>query len=499
MDRQHRRLCRVPGLHPPDHPFQPAGVHRRERDAIRLQGPVDRVARRPVLLRNRRHQPAADPADHPARIHLHSLVVECHHHPGPGVLLLLPDPADGDAGRLHGPGLLPLLRLLGSHAGAHVLHHRDLGRPQEAVRRHQVLPLHAAGIGPAPAGNPGPLLSPVRRQGRLVLRRPGLSGTGHPARSPVLDLPGHVRRVRHQGSAVSLPHLAPGRPRRGSDGRLGHPGRGAPQDGHLWFRPLQPPHPARRHHGVPALDDGHLRDRDHLRGAGGHDAEGHEETGGVLLRQPPGILHAGGLHRDSGGAGRRHPPDDQPWDLHRSPLPDRGDHLRAPAHPHDQRLQRPVPRHAGVRRRLSDHDPLLHRHAHAQRIHRRVHGAARGLRRSRLQALGRFRRHRHRAGGGLHALALPAGDVRNHQAGREPKASGPDPPGAGDLRPPHHSGLLDRPLPGPVPVLPARARQSDRGEGEARGIPAPLHAGPDRETDRCPKYRRPGNYSVSSN
>ena len=38
---------------------------------------------------------------------------------------------------------LPLLRVLGGHAGADVLHHRHLGRPAADLRGHQVLPLHA--------------------------------------------------------------------------------------------------------------------------------------------------------------------------------------------------------------------------------------------------------------------------------------------------------------------------------------------------------------------
>ena len=57
-----------------------------------------------------------------------------------------------------------------------------------------------------------------------------------------------VRRVlpglRHQGAAVPAAHLAAGRARRGADGRLGHPGRRAAEDGHLR-------HAALRHAAVP--------------------------------------------------------------------------------------------------------------------------------------------------------------------------------------------------------------------------------------------------------
>ena len=46
-------------------------------------------------------------------------------------------------------------------------------------------------------------------------------------------LPGVRRRVRDQGAAVPVPHVAAGRARRGADRRLGHPGRRAAEDGHL--------------------------------------------------------------------------------------------------------------------------------------------------------------------------------------------------------------------------------------------------------------------------
>ena len=40
-------------------------------------------------------------------------------------------------------------------------------------------------------------------------------------------------RVRHQGAAVPVPHLAARRARAGADGRLDHPGRRPAEDGHL--------------------------------------------------------------------------------------------------------------------------------------------------------------------------------------------------------------------------------------------------------------------------
>ena len=48
-----------------------------------------------------------------------------------------------------------------------------------------------------------------------------------------LVLPRVRARVRDQGAAVPVPHLAARRARRGADRRLGHPGRRAAEDGHL--------------------------------------------------------------------------------------------------------------------------------------------------------------------------------------------------------------------------------------------------------------------------
>ena len=55
----------------------------------------------------------------------------------------------------------------------------------------------------------------------------------------VLVLPGLRRRLRHQGAAVPVPHLAARRPRAGADARLGDPGRRAAEDGRLRPDPLR--------------------------------------------------------------------------------------------------------------------------------------------------------------------------------------------------------------------------------------------------------------------
>ena len=62
----------------------------------------------------------------------------------------------------------------------------------------------------------------------------------------VLVLPGVRAGVRDQGAAVPVPHLAARRARRGADGRVGHPGRRAAEDGHLRPGALRVPAVSRR-------------------------------------------------------------------------------------------------------------------------------------------------------------------------------------------------------------------------------------------------------------
>ena len=59
-----------------------------------------------------------------------------------------------------------------------------------------------------------------------------------PSGGPVLGIPRLLRRLRHQGADVPVPHLVAGRPRRSSDRRLGDPGRRPPENGDLRFHPL---------------------------------------------------------------------------------------------------------------------------------------------------------------------------------------------------------------------------------------------------------------------
>src|SRR3990170_603237 len=138
---EYLRFSRLPHLAASLVLFPPGGSAVSVPRAIRL----DPQYRRSVLPRHRRDQPASGPAHHHAWLHLHSVFLDGHHRARERVLRDDALSPDRDAGRLRVPRLLPLLRLLGSHAGPHVLPHRGLGWATEALRRHQVLPLYLGG------------------------------------------------------------------------------------------------------------------------------------------------------------------------------------------------------------------------------------------------------------------------------------------------------------------------------------------------------------------
>ena len=148
------RRCRVARLHPARPELRPQcrGMQFVERRRL------DPFARRPVPHRRRRHQPADGDAHHRHGLPRHPLFVERHQGPREGILRHVPAAADGHDGRVHLAGLLAVLCLLGDGAGADVLHHRCVGRPPQALRRHQILPVHAGRLGPDAARHPDPLL-----------------------------------------------------------------------------------------------------------------------------------------------------------------------------------------------------------------------------------------------------------------------------------------------------------------------------------------------------
>ena len=174
---------------------------------------LDPEPRGQVQHRHGRHQPGHGAADHPSGVHRGVVLVHLHQRTPQGVRHLDPGHAVQHDGRVHHPGHVPVLPVLGSDAGADVLPHRHLGRPPAALRGDQAVPLHPVRFGADAGGHPGHLLPavqdhrPLRHVHRLV---PGHGRHHRPAEPqlPAADRPGVLRRVRHQGADVPLPHLA---------------------------------------------------------------------------------------------------------------------------------------------------------------------------------------------------------------------------------------------------------------------------------------------------
>ena len=192
----------------------------------------------------------------------------------PGARVLHRDPAarDGHARRLHGARPLRLLHLLGTDADPDGAADRRLGQLEPGLRGDQVLPLHAGRLA-ADAGRhrrdlPG-LLRQDRRSARSTSsscsRAGRLERTATSSRALSSRL---LHRICGQGADVPVPHLAAGRPRRGADRRIGHPGGGHAEDGRLRHAPLQPAALPGRLRGLGAGSSSSCRDRHHLRRTG---------------------------------------------------------------------------------------------------------------------------------------------------------------------------------------------------------------------------------------
>jgi hypothetical protein len=116
---------------------------------------------------------------------------------------------------------------------------------------------------------------------------------------------------------------------------LPHPGRRAVENGDVRFPAIFAADVSRRDGEIPRHRDCALADWDYLRGAGLHDAEGHEEAHRVFVGEPHGILHAGDFRAHAAGAFRQHHPANQSWHFHRRAVPAGGRTLRAAAHAAD--------------------------------------------------------------------------------------------------------------------------------------------------------------------
>ena len=134
---------------------------------------LDSLDRRGLRAGHRRHFVPADHAHHAAGMDLDSLVVDRDRESREGILHLVSGSADGHARRLHGARFLPLLRFLGSDAGADVPADRHLGRPAQALRRDQILPVHAGRFGADAAGHSVSVLPSSRGDRRLHVQPAG--------------------------------------------------------------------------------------------------------------------------------------------------------------------------------------------------------------------------------------------------------------------------------------------------------------------------------------
>ena len=150
------------------------------------------------------------------------------------------------------------------------------------------------------------------------------------------------------------------------------------------------------------------------------------------------------------GHHRQHRAAAEPRDLHGCALPSGRRRLRTAAHPRDLRVRRPFQGHAGVRDGVPRDDDVVDRPAGAQRLHRRVPDSARGVRRQ--QGVGGVRGERRRSRRGLHALPVPADDVRQDRESEEREADGSERPRVCHLRAAPHSRSLDGTVSGAVPA-----------------------------------------------
>ena len=131
-------------------------------------------------------------------------------------------------------------------------------------------------------------------------RRPGRASDRRAV--SIVDLPGAVRRLCHQGAAVSAAHLAAAGPRAGADGRQRDPGRHPAEDRHLRLRCGSACRccPTPRPLCMPWLL-WLVGGRHHLRRAGGPGPDRHEAADRLFQRQPPGLLHAGPVRAQRAG------------------------------------------------------------------------------------------------------------------------------------------------------------------------------------------------------
>src|SRR3989441_1072447 len=304
------------------------------------------------------------------------------------VLRAVPVHGDDDQRRLPLPRPLPVLRLLGGRPDPDVFPHRGVGRAAQEVRRDQVLHVHVPREPPAAGGHLRILLLLESAHVRHDADHRYDADPRRDDRGPDVRRP--PNRVRHETPDVAVAHMAARRPRRGSHGRLRHPGRSPPEARRLRVDPLQRPDDSAgrgRHVLAPRPGRGHL---DPLRHGRVPRPGRPEAARRVLEREPHGVRDPRdrrGRLRLHGERPRRGPrllgcdlPDVRPRPRLRGPV-----HGRGLARPQDR-----YPEHLGARRDREAgaahgdiHHDLLHgvpRPPRARRIRRGVHRVHRRLR-----------------------------------------------------------------------------------------------------------------------
>ena len=229
-------------------------------------------------------------------------------HRAEGVHRLVPDAR----GRHHGDLPLPrphrVLRLLGAAARPDVLPHPGMGERAPRVRGDEVLHLHRGRVRRScsrrrSCSGSCTRATPASSRSTTACSR---SGTGSSGTTELLAVPRVHGRVRDQGAAVPVPHVAARRAHRGADRGLGRAGRRDHEDGRLRLRAvLVRAVPAGV--GRPGADPDDPRgDRDHLRRDRRRDADRPEADHRVLVGRAHGLRRARHLlaHRSSASTAR---------------------------------------------------------------------------------------------------------------------------------------------------------------------------------------------------
>ena len=239
---------------------------------------------------------------------------------------------------------------------------------------------------------------------------PTLLHHAFPRVAPDLGLVRLPRFVRGQDADVAVPHLAAGRPCRGADRGFGHPRRDPLEIGRLRLLALlaaDVPASLGRSGAADLRDVGRCN---HLHLAGRTGAGGREEAHRLFVGGAYGLRHHGIVRGDDAGRRRRHLPDDLARHRLGRAVPLRRRHLRPHAYARDRGLWRPGQPHADLRLRLHGVHAGECRAARHVRLYRRVPDADRHLPRQQLG--GDAGDARHHPVGGLCAVALPQGDLR---------------------------------------------------------------------------------------